>query len=103
MKVSAPASGSVVLSEDAASAVSGLLSITRSEATNDLIFSLAFVAQVVARFIVRRPEAHRLDSLRHHYREEICVIFTGCPIKVAGSAPAFGVNFCVRPPNVSAA
>jgi hypothetical protein len=101
MEVSAPASGSVVLSEDATSAVSGLLSITRSE--SDLIFSLAFVAQVVGRFIVRRPEALRLDSLRHHYREEICVIFTGCPIKVAGSAPAFGVNFCVRPPNVSAA
>jgi hypothetical protein len=37
------------------------------------------------------------------YREEICVIFTGWPINVAGSAPGFGVNFWVRPPKVSAA
>ena len=51
--------------------------------------------------VAQRPSARQ--TFRPRYRDEICVIFTGCPINVAGSAPDFGVNFCVRPPNVSAA
>jgi hypothetical protein len=56
--------------------------------------------------VILRPGSccgESLPAIPFCYRDEICVIFTGWPISVAGSAPAFGMNFCVRPPNVSAA
>jgi hypothetical protein len=51
----------------------------------------------------RDAKSKNLSSGFCAYRDETCVIFTGWPISVAGSAPGLGMNFWVRPPKVSAA